>query len=274
MPYNSIKEITHTMKKALSVLVIVFMLAATFAMTISAAGPSYIWDFADKNPAIYNEDGTYAGEAGNNNSMDISYDAGENCMVGKIVGGDPYFRLPEITPAISGDANQFIKVKYKILGAISPNCSFYFTTDTISWSEEGSLQWVIDGDDEQWTEQILDMSDSAGWTGTVDKLRYDPLSAGEDGQVVYIQYVAIFASEADATAFDYAAYKSAGTAAPETTAPAETDAPDAGEANTAAETDAPATTTPAPQTADVFSVAIVALAMAAAAVVVIGKKSK
>ncbi len=260
------------MKKAISLLTVAIMVIFTFALTVSAAGPAVIWDFTDSaNALIYNADGTYLG-SGTPNNINLAYDATEKCIKGEIIGGDPYFQMPLIDPTLQAESNAFIKVSYKILGATSPACSFYFTTDTISWSEDGSMQWAIDGDDEQWTEQIVDMSGSAGWAGLVDKLRYDPLSQGEDGQVIYIKYIAIFASEADATAFDFTAYKTP--AAAETTAPAETTAAVETEAaDTAANTTAPATT-PAVQTADIFTVSIIVLSMASAAGVVLTKKSK
>lgn len=241
------------------------VLCVVLAVSVCAAEPAVMWDFADSTDGtIYNADGTLVKSPV---CMDGAYDAEEACYYAEVNGGDPFISLPS-RGEFSAD-NHYVKVKYKLTGLNNWSTSIYFTTDTVSWSETAHLITFYDGDDDEWCEQIFDMSECAAWAGTVKGIRLDIFDDGEAGQTLKVAYVAVFATLEDAEAFDYAAYRTTAAPAnsiveaepaaetvtetaaePETTAEAPAAEPETVEP---AETDAPAkaeTTSAAPQTFD------------------------
>lgn len=183
-------------------------LCVVLAVSVCAAEPVAMWDFADSTDGtIYNADGTLVKSP---SCMDGAYDAEEACYYAEVNGGDPFISLPS-RGEFSAD-NHYVKVKYKLTGLNNWSTSIYFTTDTVNWSETGHFVTFYDGDDDEWCEQIFDMSECAAWAGTVKEMRLDIFDGGEVGQTLKVAYAAVFATLEDAEAFDYAAYRT--TAAP------------------------------------------------------------
>ena len=262
-------------------------LCVVLAVSVCAAEPVVMWDFADSTDGtLYNADGTLVDSP---SCMEGAYDAEEACYYAEVNGGDPFIRLPS-----RGDfsaENHYVKVKYNLTGLNNWSTSIYFTTDTVDWSETGHYVTFYDGDDEVWCEQIFDMSECAAWAGTVKLMRLDIFDGGEVGQTLKVAYAAVFATLEDAEAFDYDAYRTTATPAnsiteeepetdaeataeepatePETTAEEvaepETEEPEAvSDAAEPAETEAPAaaaeaeTVSDAPQTFDFGVIAAIA----------------
>lgn len=93
-------------------------------------------------------------------------------------GGDPFLNY---TPGVSFAAD---KVDYIIIRMAADSTStafqFFFTTDTISWSEAASFKYDFAGavaDDDGFITIKLDTSTCAEWKGTVTGFRLDPFSA-------------------------------------------------------------------------------------------------
>ncbi|MBQ4592582.1 MAG: hypothetical protein IJB20_11165, partial [Clostridia bacterium] len=217
------------------------VLTAALALTVSAADPVVVWDFANADDTtLYNEDGTMAFSVNNANA---SYDAENACMTADVTGGDPFFQLPS-----RGDfpaENRFVRVKYYLSGISDWSTSIYFTTDTVAWSETGHWKGIYDGDDDEWCEQTFYMDECPAWAGTITGMRLDIFDSAYEGQLAKVAYVAVFGSEEDANNFDYAAWRAAGSnttlAVPAADAAAEESAaPGIGEAYPVSGTDVPA----------------------------------
>lgn len=179
-------------------------LGMILAVSVAAADPVVMWDFADSTDGtLYKADGTISFNG--NQYENAGFLADEACFYGEVTGADPYLQLPK-RDEFPG-TNHFIKVKYNLTGLNNWSTSFYFTTDTVGWSETGHYTGFYEGDDGEWTEQVFDANECAAWDGTVKELRLDIFDSGEAGQTAKVAYVAIFATEEDANAFDYAAYR-------------------------------------------------------------------
>ncbi|MBQ2279102.1 MAG: discoidin domain-containing protein, partial [Clostridia bacterium] len=216
------------------------ILTAALAITVSAADPVVVWDFANADDTtLYNEDGTVAFST---NGVTATYDAENACLTADVLNGDPYLQLPDL-----GDfpaENRFVRVKYYQSGISDWSTSIYFTTDTVAWSETGHWKGFYDGDDDEWCEQTFYMDECPAWAGTITAMRLDVFDSAYEGQLAKVAYVAVFGSEEDANNFDYAAWRAAGSpvslAAPAADAAAEeTAAPGIGEAYPASGTAVP-----------------------------------
>ncbi|MBO5258539.1 MAG: hypothetical protein J6C42_13645, partial [Clostridia bacterium] len=182
------------------------VLTAALAVTASAADPLVVWDFSQAdNTAFYNADGTVAFDVNNGTA---TYDAENACLNLDVEGGDPFFILPNqgTFPA----ENSFVRVKYNLTGISDWSTSIYFTTDTVQWSETGHWKGFYDGDDGEWCEQTFYMTECGAWAGTITDMRLDIFDSASAGQNAKVAYVAVFGNEADANAFDFAAWQAAG----------------------------------------------------------------
>ena len=87
------------------------------------------------------------------------------------------------------------------------------TSDGIQWGQSGShVGWDWERTDGEWATQIVELDAWSGKTGvTLSNFRFDPLAqdspAVKSGESITIGYIALFATEADARAFDIAAYR-------------------------------------------------------------------
>ena len=237
-------------------LVSVFALSAA----VCAAGPVTVFDLTQADYAANWNAGT--------NSCDVSYDDAEGCLRIDVTGSDPYlcYTLTEDEQFTCQDYT-WLKISYKTANMEGVQSQFFWGTDVHGGPiAETNHDWDRDADDE-WVEQVMQMDPAGGEEYWGDcKLTKFRIDATQDicngGEIMWVKYIAFFATEEDANAYTFAP---AGSSTTEAEAPA-TETP-------AAETETPATETPAAaQTADVFSVAIAVLAVAAAGAVVVSKK--
>ncbi len=236
-------------------LVSVFALSAA----VCAAGPVTVFDFTNADYVSKWE--------GSGNSCEFSYDDAEGCLRIDVTGGDPYkaYNLDESEQFTCQDY-QWVKISYKTANMGGVQSEFFWGTDVHGGPiGETNYQWERDKDDE-WVEQVMHIDPVGGedyWGDcTLTTFRIDATQdVADGGEIMWIKYIAFFASEEDANAYTFAAAGSSTTEAEAPAAETETPAADA-------ETETPA----AAQTADVFSVAIAVLAVAAAGAVVVSKK--
>ena len=237
-------------------LVSVFALSAA----VCAAGPVTVFDFTNADYAEKWNSGVH--------NCEVSYDDAEGCLRIDVTGGDPYqsYSLDDSEKFTCQDY-PWVKICYKTANMGGVQSQFFWGTDVHGGPiAETNHNWDRDADDE-WVEQVMQIDPAGGedyWGDcTLTVFRIDATQdVADGGEIMWVKYIAFFASEEDANAYTFAP---AGSSTTEAEAPS-TDAP-------AAETEAPATETPAAaQTADVFSVAIAVLAVAAAGAVVVSKK--
>ncbi|MDD4773036.1 MAG: hypothetical protein PHZ09_05455 [Eubacteriales bacterium] len=245
------------MKKIFRSITLFTVLAFIFALSASAVGTYWVFDdeatvlgWADKN--------TNGGEIGYEDGLMVIY-------IGD--GGDPYFQHG-LTPEEQFDAASFpyVKIKCKVVGSLETLSEFFWgSTVTPGPVAETNYQFHRD-DTEEWVEYVEKIQDTSfgTWEGTVTDFRFDPIQGAVTGEeLVYVEYIAFFATEEEALAWQPQA------PAAEIEAPAAEPAEDAAPAETAAE---PVGVPAAAQTADLFSVSIITLAIASAAGVVICRK--
>jgi len=178
------------------VTMVLFLMA--FAISVSAA-PGLVWDLTDPDTAtlwdIVSPDNT------------LSFSEEENCLLATVTGVDPLFAR-NLTPEQQFSAKDYpvIRIRMKIVDGVAGNFSIFWTTEKMSWSLEQLQDVTIDYQDNVWFDKIVDLSEKATWCDTITGLRIDPLGTGYGGEMVYVQYVALFPSVAEAEAFDFDKY--------------------------------------------------------------------
>jgi len=123
-----------------------------------------VWDFK--------EDGNLEGwKAGN------AVDGGvvkDDALTFNIIARDPYI-LSSPDLGIDIDKNKLIKIRFKH-DTLRKSAKFYFLTDDDKkWNENKSKSFSILGGNDDYVEYIVDMSDVETWTGTLYRLRFDPI---------------------------------------------------------------------------------------------------
>ncbi len=229
-----------------------------FSAAVCAAGPVTVFDFT-------NADTTAAWVNSDTNNATMTYDDAEGCARIDVTGSDPYLRhtLSEDERFTCQDYT-WVKISYKTANMNGVRSQFFWGTDVHGGPiAETNHNWEREKEDE-WVEQVMQIHPEGGeeyWGDcTLTDFRIDAADDSvEGGEIMWVKYIAFFASEEDANAYTFAP---AGASTSEAEAPAaETETP-------AAETETPA----AAQTADVFSVAVAVLAVAAAGAVIVSKK--
>jgi hypothetical protein len=119
---------------------------------------------------------------------------------GTIANSDPYIicRQDNVT---SLSNNKFVVIRMKNSSANTTARVWFNTTTDSTWSSAKSKSFAIIANDSQCTEYVVDMSDVAGWTGTLKQLRLDPVDSGIAGGSFSIDSIFL----TDATTYGYAA---------------------------------------------------------------------
>lgn len=110
-------------------------------------------------------------------------------------GGDPHMPYTGGDAVFPADSVQVIEIKYMNY-SVDYNLQFFFTTETIGWSEEASikasLDWSADdGEDNDWNIIQLTASDSGEWMGNITAFRIDPFSAEGEFEIAYIKFMSM-----------------------------------------------------------------------------------
>ena len=248
--------------KLSKILAAVIVCVLTLSIAVCAAGPVTVFDFTNADYAEKWNSGVH--------NCEVSYDDAEGCLRIDVTGGDPYqsYSLDDSEKFTCQDY-PWVKICYKTANMGGVQSQFFWGTDVHGGPiAETNHNWDRDADDE-WVEQVMQIDPAGGedyWGDcTLTVFRIDATQdVADGGEIMWVKYIAFFASEEDANAYTFAP---AGSSTTEAEAPS-TDAP-------AAETETPATETPAAaQTADVFSVAIAVLAITAAAGAVVASKRR
>jgi len=105
---------------------------------------------------------------------------------------DPQLLSPNLLGITSPSGFRYIRVNMKNNSSVT-SARIYFTTDADTvWSQAKSKGFTIAANNGYIANYVIDMSTVAGWTGTIRRIRIDPLDpAGGSGQTVVIDYIAI-----------------------------------------------------------------------------------
>lgn len=238
------------MKIFIKALAIIVIMSLMFVMSVSAVGT--FWTFDDEKTTLAWADKSV-------NGGEVGYENGS--MVIRISSaGDPYFQHG-LGASEQFDCAKFpfVKIRYKVVGSTETLSEFFWSSSvTPGPVAETNFQFNRE-ENEDWVEYIEKIADTSfgTWSGIIDSFRIDPIQGQVSGtEVVYVDYIAFFTTEEEAKAWQPAA-PAAETVVVETAA-----------------ADAPVENPIAAQTSDLFSVAIIMLAITTAAGVVICRRKQ
>lgn len=101
-------------------------------------------------------------------------------------GTDPYFFSPSGLSLLDPALYRYVRIRMKN-GTSSTVGQIYFTTQASgSWSESKSKAFTIAANS-GYTDYVVDMGTNANWTGTVTRLRVDPINAAGTASMDYIR---------------------------------------------------------------------------------------
>jgi hypothetical protein len=99
-----------------------------------------------------------------------------------IGGNDPYI----ISPEIRADASRFRYLRIRMRNASSGTLGqvFFSTESAPGWDESRTVTFSLFPNDVGFTEYFVDMRSSAQWTGTITRIRLDPVANASAGRIV------------------------------------------------------------------------------------------
>jgi len=273
------------MKKIIGLTVILCMLSAVLAMSAYAA-PTLLWEFGEGTGIEDN----MGGKSGANT---LTYEAESFYHIFTATGGDPSVSVD----FSADDVSQVFWVKARVLNkSYATAIELFGATDGRSLAGPECTHINILPNSEEWQTVItyiptsnvetvnaykaVDPLTETFWAGTLDWIRLDPMwSEGDDGadsggsmvdgEQIYIDYIAFFATEADAVAYVGAEEQ---TAAAPAEVPAEAAEEAAADAPEVVE-EAPAEEVPAAaQTSDIASIAVIAVVLSFGTAYIASKK--
>ncbi|PKN91158.1 MAG: hypothetical protein CVU44_20570 [Chloroflexi bacterium HGW-Chloroflexi-6] len=104
---------------------------------------------------------------------------------GNIIGTDPYLFSADYL-SVSMTDNKIIKIRMRNYSNSTMAQLFFITTTDTAWNEAKSKVFAIQPNS-GFTEYTIDMSSVAGWTGTLRRLRFDPVTLQGSFAVDYVR---------------------------------------------------------------------------------------
>jgi len=107
-------------------------------------------------------------------------------------GTDPLLLSPDTLKITTPAGFRYIRVNMKNNSSVTSARIFFITDADTVWNQAKSKGFTIAANNSYYANYIIDMSTVAGWSGTIRRIRIDPLDpAGGSGQTVNIDYIAI-----------------------------------------------------------------------------------
>ena len=183
-----------------------FILALTFLLLICSVNfasategsgqPGLLYDFYYE----WDNSWTLIPDSWTGSMVSLEYE--ENALLYNIEGKDPSvgFILEDF---IELSEYPFIKIRVKNTGVTSEKFEMYIGRDDEPLSETNAFQYVIGKEHTEFKEFVIDAKTLKGafWTGEMTTLRVDGLNNPEDGEQLFIEYLAFFKTKADADAW-------------------------------------------------------------------------
>jgi hypothetical protein len=105
---------------------------------------------------------------------------------------DPLIMSPDNLNITAPATYKFVQVNLKNNSSVTSARIFFTTTADTNWSQAKSKGFTINANTSSYASYIVDMSTVAGWSGTIKRIRIDPLDpAGGSGQTVNIDLIRI-----------------------------------------------------------------------------------
>jgi len=107
-------------------------------------------------------------------------------------GTDPLIMSPDNLNITAPATFKYIRVNMKNNSSVTTARIFFTTTTDTAWTQAKSKGFAIAPNNTYFANYIIDMSTVAGWSGTIRRIRIDPLDpAAGSGQTVNIDYIGI-----------------------------------------------------------------------------------
>lgn len=107
-------------------------------------------------------------------------------------GTDPLIISPDNLGITAAATYKFVHVVMKNNSTVTSGRVFFTTNTDTTWSQAKSKSFTISANSTSFSEYIIDMSTVTGWTGTIKRIRIDPLDpATGSGQTVNIDLIRI-----------------------------------------------------------------------------------
>ncbi len=136
------------------------------------------------------------------NNVSLTLNTADRCVDIAAVGGDPWARISYTGGGLSADQYKYITVVYKIPETVTNTSEaqiFFDTSATGGESEAFSKKFTFTKG--QWAYQLINMSDMADWTGTIDSIRIDPYASYTAGDSIKLHSVCLFENAAEANEY-------------------------------------------------------------------------
>jgi len=105
---------------------------------------------------------------------------------------DPLIISPDNLGIASPATYKYIRVNMKNNSSVTSARIFFTTTSDTTWTSAKSKGFTIAANNQYYASYIVDMSTVTGWSGTIKRIRIDPLDpAAGSGQTVNIDYIGI-----------------------------------------------------------------------------------
>lgn len=118
----------------------------------------------------------------------------DGILKGTSTSGDPHINY---TGDMALDASTIQEIHIKLMNySEDSNFQFFFTTETVSWSEGASVKDYLyysgyDGDKNDWNDIVIYPNFSSDWDGTITSFRLDPFSSEGDFEVEYVEFFTV-----------------------------------------------------------------------------------
>lgn len=105
---------------------------------------------------------------------------------------DPLIISPDALDITASGTYKYVQISMKNNTSVTSARIFFTTTADTNWTQAKSRSFPIGPNTTAYSNYIVDMSTVAGWTGTIKRIRIDPLDpATGSGQTVNIDYIKI-----------------------------------------------------------------------------------
>ena len=106
-------------------------------------------------------------------------------------GTDPLLFSPDFLGISAPGVYKYVHVDMKNLSQEGTARIFFITDADTVWNQAKSKSFTINADPSYYGSYIVDMSTVAGWTGTIRRIRVDPVDPGKTNDSVSIDFIKI-----------------------------------------------------------------------------------
>lgn len=131
-------------------------------------------------------------------SVEYSYDSGENALMLKATGGDPYILLDvSAITNIYASSNKGVAIVYKALNTNSSAANMgelFLSAGSVAGPTAGYSTMFNINANSSYIVQTIDLSSTSWWTGKINNIRIDPFCSNNAGDTMYVDSIIVAAN--------------------------------------------------------------------------------